>query len=142
MNENEITKIIQDERFWWNMTDDHILFNQKNIVYDYRPYSIKFEEPIYPNMISVRRFIYLDIYLGNSQLLDAGLVTDYHVNAATIENLKDELMIIGKDAHERFVKAFEERRYQPHISPTFQPTLDHEALALKIESLLLTGDGL
>jgi hypothetical protein len=141
MEPEEITQIVTPDRFWWNILMDKSLFSEKQVIYDYRPYSTQFIDPVYEGMISVRRFIYLDITLGNSQLLDAGLVIDFHVHTSSFDNLKDELMRIGQDAHDRFVVIFKEKNAVPYISPTFRPTLDPEALDQKIQSLLQDGDG-
>lgn len=137
---SEVTQIVSPDRFWWNiLPESETLFNQKAVVYDYRADTLNFMEPNLPNMIKVRSFIYLDIYLGNSQLLDAGIITDYDVHVDTFDNIKDELMRIGNDAHERFVVIFNQYNRLQYISPTFRPTLDHEALEQKIQQLLHDG---
>jgi hypothetical protein len=141
MNPEEIAPIIQDERFWWNALDDQNLFDQKGITYDYRPYSLKFEEPTLPKRITIRVFIYLDIILGNTQLLDAGLVTDFYIHTDSFDNIKDELQRIGQQAHDRFVEVFNQRNRVPYISPTFQPTFDPVVSAQKIQQLLHEGVG-
>jgi len=141
MEPENITPIIQDERFWWNALDDQNLFDQKKITYDYRPYSLKFEAPTLPNRITIRVFIYLDIILGNIQLLDAGLVTDFYIHTDSFNNIQDELQRIGEEAHNRFVEVFNQRNRFPYISPTFQPTFDPEVSAQKIQLLLREGDG-
>lgn len=115
------------------------LFAEKHVQYDYRPNTLTFQEPTLPNMIKVRSFIYLDILLGNSQLLDAGSVTDYDVHVDTFENIIDELTRIARDAHERFIAVFKERNSLQYVSPTFQPTLDPEALAQSIQQLVQNG---
>lgn len=140
MEPEDITQIINIENFWWDILMDKSLFAEKQVVYDYRPYSTKFLEPIHVGMISIRRFIYLDITLGNSQLLDAGLAIDYHVQTTILTNLRDELVRIGEDAHNRFVQIFKEKNFPPYISPTFQPLLDPEVLAQSVQSLLHDGD--
>lgn len=141
MNPEDVAPIIQDERFWWNIEKDQNLFDPKKVVYDYRPYSLKFEEPTLPKRITIRVFIYLDIILGKTQLLDAGLVTDFFIHTDSFDNIKDELQRIGEEAHERFVEVFNQRNTVPYISPTFQPTFDPEVLAQKIQLLLHEGDG-
>src|ERR1700688_3307347 len=128
MEFKDATQIVTPDRFWWDiLLDDRSLFNEKQVVYDYKPNTLVFQEPNLPGMIKVRSFIYLDIFLGNSQLLDAGIVTDYDVHVDTFDNIIDELTRIAEDAHERFLVIFKERNSPPYISSTFQPTLDHEA---------------
>lgn len=133
-------EIIKPEKFWWNEWENKDLFFSKGVSYKYDHSTLKFEEPIYPNMIRVRTFVYLDIILGNTPLLDAGYVVDYHVHGDIIENLHTELRRIGEDAHNKFMKIWEERRSPLYISPTFQPTFDPEALEINILSVLQKGD--
>lgn len=134
-----ITHIVQPDRFWWNVIEAKALFAEPDINYSYHPYTLVFQEPNLPKMIKVRSFIYLDIILGNSQLLDAGVVTDYDVHVDSIGNIIDELLRIGEDAHLRFLQIFKERNSPPYISPTFQPILDLEVLDQKIRQLVETG---
>ena len=136
---DETTQVIQPEEFRWTLTNEKDLFQQPQVMYNYQPYSFKFMEHTFPKMIRIRRFVYLDILLGNTQLLDAAHVVDYHINVNHIENIREELLRIGQDAHDRFMVLLEERRSQSCISPTYQPTFDLSVFQTKIDLGLKTG---
>ncbi len=139
---DETLKIIQQENFWWNANENKALFEMKEITYNYDPYSIIYIEQSFPNMIAIRRSVCLGMSIGNTQLLDAGLVIDFHLNKNLFDNLKEELIKTGTETHDRFMQAFEERRYQSCISQTYQPTYKTSILLEKVEKLLQEGNGL
>ena len=127
-------QVIQPEDFWWKPNENINLFTSPNIIYNYQPYSFKFIESVYPNMIRIRVFIYLDILLGNTILLDAGLIVDYNININSVDNIKSQILRIEQDANDKFNLAFQDRRHQLCISPTFAIQFDPLEAQTKINN--------
>ena len=135
----DTTQVIHGEDCWWRANENIELFKQPLVQYNYEPYSLRFEEEKYPNFLCVRKFVYLNILLGNSLLLDAGIIYNYNININSIDNLKDELFKVTEDAHKKFIHFFEGRRVVSCISPTFHPTIDYEVFSQKYYSVPQTG---
>jgi len=139
---DQTSKIIQPENFWWKPNENKALFDMGDVIYNYDPYSIKFIEPTFPKMITIKRIVLLNILLGNTHLLKAGLEIDIHINTVSIETLREKLLKTGADAHDRFLISFKERCHQSCISKTYEPVFDTSIFLDKIEHLLQNEDGL
>jgi len=129
-------KIIQPEEFWCNASEKIEAFSSKDLMYFYDPYSVKFTDANFTDTASIRRFVFLDILSGNSQILDSGLIIQFHINVKSHEEIVSEMIRTAKEAHDRFIELFKEYRHRSNISETFQPTFDPSIAARRTNESL------